>query len=1487
MSVKAEQKVAEVGQTGPGFILQSDNSRYAPPTLEAVEKIFVIPREWAETKIFEMHDDMEALKRRYDMHVIALKGYHLRSLEETRKHYISYIEETKTKALRHVEIQKNLRTLSEEKLNHIIKTKEETIEDMRDAAAMKTLEHKRAESDAKMAHAAELLAFKKRSEETVQCTVALEKIIGAIEESDMEKRLIVDETLDSLLDGCLMVSLARENEGLRTQITNGLERETLLEGALQQLQVDKASLSGAASQASTSAAVGAVMSALLQGVEERVLSNQIVQLEAANKSLSVESVQLKDEIANLQEALSAATAAAVAGPVDATAAVAAVGAETEEAAMAASAPAEAAEASVAAASPEKVQFGFGASPQGDAHAEADAEAETESTAHTHAATTTAAVATAAGAPVVVASSSAELKALQERVALLERQLEEKDRQMAATIASSTATAAALQSGAGQQSELQSELDRLKESLVSKEGKKEAAGLSRAQTKKEIKTWMKNFEASNGRAAEKEDKEAIRDQFVALKAETEELEALDLSIEALKTKIAEIEGKAGAAAAQEKLVQQTREIARLTQLVASLEAAANSSGPAPGRLSRSPSFVRALSRSSSRRSIMPANDDDDQQQQQQQQQEEEGKEQKEEQGQQAQPPAAATGGLGGQPDAAVGGLEDADVDVAAEAPADAQEAHIIELEDMVAELNATLETQAEKTTEMQRDLEETRGQYAALVAEKRTDVVKRMSEDIEGLNERLSTQATDLAAAKADKVKAETKSQEMEGRAKRAETELSELHKATVLKLKPADEKVALQSKIQKQRQEIQIQSAAASVGWDAAAEKEQIFEVEVEKAYQRGLAEMRDVNQADARALNAAIEEKETRLTDLVVKLNSAESVATRSKERAEKAEAELEQMREYELTGGDGEGGGASSLELARAREELDAAQEEVVDISEKVEGLEESVKLAGRRAEILQTLLEGEKKKRREAEAAAVKAEVAATSRGRGGGGGGGGAKKKPLMNTLSKVVSDNKMAIGAGTGLWKSGKRDDCYDLYLSSCKKALDVVHCTELTAPLEEALGAVAASNNGKAKKAVTLRKAMDRLITDCGNQDIVAAEDAAIEAAKSKQSGSGGSGGGNDDVAEDSDDATFELLQELQEIKDEEAANAPVSDEAAGGDSEGAQPSEGTKNGGKESSARSLLNRAQAAEATVERLKEAIIKLREQGVVALPPGAATAAATAAPAAGAAGYTKPAPKVDVSAAEIRRLKKKVAELERNGGGGEGGGGGGGGGAAAKRETAKLEKKLKKEVTEAESALKKEKASNERKLQKLQAELKKAQESLVPITEQRDKLREQVKDMHKLQNELKELRLRAGEAVTLAQDLKTLTDDHVALVAQFKVETTLRKKYKNELEDLKGAIRVYARCRPFAGYEKEKGCKQVVTFKDESQLSVQGSRGLKDYEFNQAYNMESTQVWRHSHAHGTAPLLLLPSLSPPFILSLSRILRIEPVLFPFFCFEHRSA
>jgi DNA primase catalytic subunit len=79
----------------------------------------------------------------------------------------------------------------------------------------------------------------------------------------------------------------------------------------------------------------------------------------------------------------------------------------------------------------------------------------------------------------------------------------------------------------------------------------------------------------------------------------------------------------------------------------------------------------------------------------------------------------------------------------------------------------------------------------------------------------------------------------------------------------------------------------------------------------------------------------------------------------------------------------------------------------------------------------------------------------------------------------------------------------------------------------------------------------------------------------------------------------------------------------------------------------------------------------------------------------------------------------------------------------------------------------------------------------------------------------------------------------LTAQYKKEATLRKKYKNELEDLKGAIRVYARVRPFAQYEIERNCEKIVAFPDETSVTVQTSRGPKEFEFDAAFTEFSTQ------------------------------------------------
>jgi hypothetical protein len=58
----------------------------------------------------------------------------------------------------------------------------------------------------------------------------------------------------------------------------------------------------------------------------------------------------------------------------------------------------------------------------------------------------------------------------------------------------------------------------------------------------------------------------------------------------------------------------------------------------------------------------------------------------------------------------------------------------------------------------------------------------------------------------------------------------------------------------------------------------------------------------------------------------------------------------------------------------------------------------------------------------------------------------------------------------------------------------------------------------------------------------------------------------------------------------------------------------------------------------------------------------------------------------------------------------------------------------------------------------------------------------------------------------------------LTLRFRVQV-LRKKYYNQIEDMKGKIRVYARCRPFAKYEKDKNCQQAVTFLDDVSCKVE--------------------------------------------------------------------
>lgn len=81
----------------------------------------------------------------------------------------------------------------------------------------------------------------------------------------------------------------------------------------------------------------------------------------------------------------------------------------------------------------------------------------------------------------------------------------------------------------------------------------------------------------------------------------------------------------------------------------------------------------------------------------------------------------------------------------------------------------------------------------------------------------------------------------------------------------------------------------------------------------------------------------------------------------------------------------------------------------------------------------------------------------------------------------------------------------------------------------------------------------------------------------------------------------------------------------------------------------------------------------------------------------------------------------------------------------------------------------------------------------------------------------------------------------LAEKYKKEQKLRKQLNNELEDIRGKVRVYARIRPFsktelADPENRKGC---VEIHDEFSLKVGVEKNrIKEFAFDTVFGMQST-------------------------------------------------
>ncbi|GMH56505.1 hypothetical protein TrLO_g10873 [Triparma laevis f. longispina] len=207
-------------------------------------------------------------------------------------------------------------------------------------------------------------------------------------------------------------------------------------------------------------------------------------------------------------------------------------------------------------------------------------------------------------------------------------------------------------------------------------------------------------------------------------------------------------------------------------------------------------------------------------------------------------------------------------------------------------------------------------------------------------------------------------------------------------------------------------------------------------------------------------------------------------------------------------------------------------------------------------------------------------------------------------------------------------------------------------------------------------------------------------------------------------------------------------------------------------------------------------------------------------------------------EIERLKEKLAKADQ---GAKDEAGNANNEKASKRMAEIMEKKFNKKLEE-------EKKKSEGAVKGLERKLKKAEEEGKKNLEELERARKELKDMSSkagnlagMQKELDELRGVAGEVDELRKGKEENKKAIEKLNADYGEEKALRKKYWNMMEDMKGKIRVYARCRPFNKLEKEQDSEQCVRFIDDTSLELNaGARGLRDFTYDGVFSPSETQA-----------------------------------------------
>lgn len=114
-----------------------------------------------------------------------------------------------------------------------------------------------------------------------------------------------------------------------------------------------------------------------------------------------------------------------------------------------------------------------------------------------------------------------------------------------------------------------------------------------------------------------------------------------------------------------------------------------------------------------------------------------------------------------------------------------------------------------------------------------------------------------------------------------------------------------------------------------------------------------------------------------------------------------------------------------------------------------------------------------------------------------------------------------------------------------------------------------------------------------------------------------------------------------------------------------------------------------------------------------------------------------------------------------------------------------------------------------------------------------------DAEEAANEAKALSKSYEEEILEMREIKKMNQK---LLIDFNKEQLLRKKLHNEIEDMKGKIRVYVRVRPFSDKEADRGCTEAVTKDGKQSVCVKGANGpdsKKSYEFDSVFSGSMTE------------------------------------------------